>query len=336
MIPVRRRSVDVDAKWLERARKALEELDACADDPPVANGAPPSDRKTAQQKRADVLAKRGKVWADLKELLELWSYGKCWYTEAREAVSDYHVDHFRPKSRVAVHPDRPTNGREEGYWWLAFDWRNYRLAGAWANSPHRVEGEELPIGKWDYFPLLNERFKAMAPGDDHEQEQALLLDPVKEVDARLLTFNETGAAIPAVHTGSPTAERVKVSIKILGLDSPKLREERRRKWHEVQSALDEIEEYDDLPDEERSPHWQDEERARLTKLVMLTTPDNEFCGAARACVRALKHDLSDSMAPLDGSILAEPERWKARREAVLARFAKHRSEPPPGQRDRGP
>ena len=225
-------------------------------------------------------------------------------------MSDYHVDHFRPKGSVAAHPDKPTNQREEGYWWLAFDWTNYRLAGSWANSPHHIEEQNLTIGKWDYFPLLNERFKAVAPGDDHEREQALLLDPVKEMDTRLLTFNQSGSAVPATAPGVATSDRVRVAVKILGLDSPRLREERRRKWREVESVINAIGRLNRLPDEERSPYWEDEERARLMELTLLTAPDAEFCGTARACVRALAHHLADVMAPLDGSVLAEPDRWK--------------------------
>ena len=66
------------------------------------------------------------VWGEIKnELLEM-SHGKCWYSEAPDAVSDWHVDHFRPKKR-ALDEDKTEH---EGYYWLAFDWKNYRIAGS--------------------------------------------------------------------------------------------------------------------------------------------------------------------------------------------------------------
>lgn len=266
---------------------------------------------TAREKRALVFEKRGALWSELKPILLRWSFGKCWYTEAREVVSDYHVDHFRPKGRVKAHPDKPTNARDDGYWWLAFDWTNYRLAGAWANSPHRVddEGKTVTIGKWDYFPLLNERFQATKPGDDHNAEQALLLDPVAPSDASLLTFNETGRAKPAIRTG-PRAERARIATEILGLNAPRLVEERRRKWRETQTVLEALQRHNDLPDEERSAHWNNEEEHRIIELMKLTAADAEFCATARACVRARARHLADRLPTLDGQFLAEPDRWR--------------------------
>lgn len=313
MIPVHVREKDVARDWSKRAKTAQAQVAACADDPGCGSSPTGSTTapKTAHEKRSDLYQKHASLWSELKPALSRWSYDKCWYTEAREVVSDYHVDHFRPKSRVTAHPKKPTNAREEGYWWLAFDWRNYRLAGAWANSPHKVEdgGETVTLGKWDYFPLLNDSFRALGPGDDHEQEQALLLDPVKAGDAALVTFNETGRAKSAVPNG-PTESRVDLAVEILGLDAPRLREERQRKWGEVSRVLDSLQRMANLPDDARSPHWQKEQEERLVDLAKLTAPDGEFCGAARACVRALAHHLSDLLPPLDGSILAEPERWR--------------------------
>lgn len=49
---------------------------------------------------------------------------KCWYTESQDSVSSLHVDHFRPKIRVL---DLYGNACE-GYWWLAFNWNNYRIS----------------------------------------------------------------------------------------------------------------------------------------------------------------------------------------------------------------
>jgi hypothetical protein len=115
------------------------------------------DRESACQKRKKIIKKYEDLWSEpkLKEILARWSYGKCWYSEARELCSDYHMDHFRPKNRVTEHPEWPNNGRpDEGYWWAAFLWDNYRLASGFCNSPHRI-GDEV-LGKSDYFRLFSE------------------------------------------------------------------------------------------------------------------------------------------------------------------------------------
>ena len=64
---------------------------------------------------------------------------KCWYSEAADSVSPIHVDHYRPKSSVE---DDASKEKSEGYWWLAFDWTNYRISGHVINSK-----------KGNYFPL---------------------------------------------------------------------------------------------------------------------------------------------------------------------------------------
>ena len=68
-------------------------------------------RKTQQA----FLGTKSAIWTELKPVLASLSDGKCWYTEAKDRVSYWEVDHFRPKK---VYP------------WLAFDWANFRLCGA--------------------------------------------------------------------------------------------------------------------------------------------------------------------------------------------------------------
>ena len=59
---------------------------------------------------------------------------KCWYTEAQDSVSTLHVDHFRPKGRKK---DDRTKKVEDSYWWLAFEWTNYRICGELVNVKKR-------------------------------------------------------------------------------------------------------------------------------------------------------------------------------------------------------
>lgn len=127
------------------------------------------------------------IWSDLSDLLAEHSNGKCWYCETTEDRSDNPIDHFRPKNKVVECDDHP------GYWWLAYDWKNYRFACTYCNS-RRVEVETAG-GKQDHFPIF-------VPPDwnkcerDNNAERPMLLDPIEEGDCKLLTFNDNGEACP--------------------------------------------------------------------------------------------------------------------------------------------
>lgn len=136
---------------------------------------------------------RDETWGnpDLLRALRAVVGNKCWYSEVPLDGADPNVDHFRPKGRVReVNEDFTTNGRScEGYWWLAFDVRNFRLASMHSNQ-RRVDAD-TDGGKWDFFPVLGER----APeGTDYAciVEEVLPLDPCSQTDVRLLWFDPDG------------------------------------------------------------------------------------------------------------------------------------------------
>src|SRR6187549_2661841 len=77
------------------------------------------------------------------EMLKL-SNNKCWYTESAIGSSDFEVDHFRPKNKAKNHDKKVI--KPNGYWWIAYDWENFRLTGALANKRRRdrlKEGAEV-------------------------------------------------------------------------------------------------------------------------------------------------------------------------------------------------
>lgn len=102
--------------------------------------------------RRAVISSHGAVWAALKPALEQLSNRKCWYCEAIQERSDKHVDHFRPKNRV----DEDGCSDHPGYWWLAFDWRNFRYSCTYCNAPRRDVEQGTTKGKGARFPLLDE------------------------------------------------------------------------------------------------------------------------------------------------------------------------------------
>ena len=196
------RFVDIDLLqlpngWQDRADEALNRLrneiveaDATAR---VAGEDPGAARRAAITAGLNQAA-RQQIWRDLSPHLASLKKGKCWYSESCNPTADKNVDHFRPKNRVM---EEPTH---EGYWWLAFTFRNYRYSSQWCNQ-RRVSGNGgTSGGKWDHFPLCP-GFRAQQEGDDIELEVPELLDPIDPNDWKLLTFRPDGHPIPAKQPG---------------------------------------------------------------------------------------------------------------------------------------
>lgn len=116
---------------------------------------------------------------------------KCWYSEVKLDGQDVNVDHFRPKGRIQeVDADlQKTRANSAGYWWLAFEFDNYRLAAMHANQ-RRVD-EDTAGGKWDFFPVRGNRCAEGTPCGAIV-EDVLALDPCKLTDVALLWFDSEG------------------------------------------------------------------------------------------------------------------------------------------------
>jgi hypothetical protein len=158
--------------WIEQADALSEALKSSSDE--VA--------------RAALIEANERLWRDsrVRDWLVEIHHHKCWYTEAKESVSAYHVDHFRPKGRVT----EADGTQRPGYWWLAFNWRNYRISGQLIN-----------VKKRDVFPVhISGHARADAP-DLLKLEGHRLIDPVEQ-DAWLLSF-ERDADVECLAGPSP-------------------------------------------------------------------------------------------------------------------------------------
>jgi hypothetical protein len=87
-------------------------------------------RALPENERAAYIRRKDGLWRDVRPYLAAVTGRarsqndfKCWYCEEKTARFTYHVDHFRPKGRVKDKGRDP----ELGYWWLAFDYRNYLI-----------------------------------------------------------------------------------------------------------------------------------------------------------------------------------------------------------------
>jgi len=199
--------IELPDGWEQRASKALEEV-----------------ASMPSHLRSDAIAKKSAIWSELKSSLMKLSNGKCWYCETRQIRSDNNVDHFRPKNQVSE------CASHSGYWWLAFDFRNYRFACTFCNSRRIDEENETEGGKQTHFPLLNEPQRARCEDDDIEIEEPCLLDPICPSDPGLLWFDETG--FPQSRYSKKRAPiqyfRADTSIRLYHLDHRNLVLQRKR------------------------------------------------------------------------------------------------------------
>jgi uncharacterized protein (TIGR02646 family) len=176
--------------------------------------------------RKQYIKKNYVIWKELKDELRKGSNGKCWYCESSiSANSPGDVDHFRPKNKVEESPTHT------GYWWLAFEWRNYRYSCELCNRINTDLELDIKGGKVSHFPLWDEAkrcYDEMSP-DGILCEEPMLLDPVVMTDPDLLVFDETGMACPAFSETQAEKEykRAKVSIEIYHLNRSHLKNSRK-------------------------------------------------------------------------------------------------------------
>lgn len=280
MIYIQANDSDISNTWKEEARKLTESLARIVDDPVSnADGTPNQGAKTAHQKRQEFINDNSDVWGKLKATLLKWSHGKCWYSEVKELGSDYHVDHFRPKGRVR-HPEK--EGEREGYWWLAFDWTNYRIASSWCNTGHGRGAAKK--GKEDYFPLQDNSFIADAPNKPTSKELPLLLDPTDPEDPGWLSFDETGMPVPS-HSGALVKERVRLTVKILHLDSEQLKEARSELWRKCLDLIKETEALLEAEITAQDALRRQEIKNKQHQLRELVRRKAPLSATARACLR---------------------------------------------------
>lgn len=164
-------------KWNDKAQKLLDEL---------------SKLSSSEKKK---FLYNHDHWKDIKEIF-INTFGKlCWYSDCDLAGAFGHIDHFRPKKRSKnLNKDIML---PDGYWFLAYDYTNYRLSC-----------EKVNIGKSDYFPIKNS-----SQAGDILKEDIILLDPCKESDTQLVGYRE-GGEIVTQSSNDWEEERVKISTKI--------------------------------------------------------------------------------------------------------------------------
>lgn len=221
-------------------------------------------------------------WVALRDEMSKLSHGKCWYTESRNLGTDDDVDHFRPKNAVQDVPDHP------GYYWLAFDWSNYRLSCHHANRPRSLPGPTHTVGgKGTRFPLVDEGQRVYAAGVDLSQEIPVFLDPCDPEDPPILTFwpNGESALSPFYSEDAVANLRWDVSRLALHIDWPDFVDARIELFNKVERLVDRgAREALDVSTS-HSAAFKD----TIRDLLELMKPSAEFSMAARAYVEGFRH-----------------------------------------------
>lgn len=151
------------------------------------------------------------------------SAGKCWFSEVRELYSHYDVEHFRPKKEAKA----LIASARDGYWWLTFDYMNFRVCG---NVGNRKKG--------GWFPLKDGSLCSSFAAPCEESETRYLLDPIDDDDVALIAFDEEGKVIPMPGISEWEQERVNETVKRLKLNEHvPLAEARRKVWQKVDQLI---------------------------------------------------------------------------------------------------
>lgn len=254
--------------WLERAENARADMEQLE----------PSERLRT-------IGRHSRVWSDLKEKLEKCSAGKCWYCESKQERSDNHIDHFRPKARVAECLNH------SGYWWLAFSWENYRFSCTYCNSRRRDRETRISGGKQDNFPVFDEACRAHSPDDDIELEMPLLLDPTRRTDPALLWFDPGGEAVPRyTQDDHPRLyKRANISIHLYHLNYTTTKERRNALYNDIIMQVRDVDRYFQGYDLGSRDIEHAFERA-FERLGQMLEPREEYSAAARAYLLGLRRN----------------------------------------------
>ncbi|WP_394233602.1 hypothetical protein [Pseudomonas anguilliseptica] len=243
--------------WLQRSTelaKALAELEA----------------QSNREARNAMIDANSSHWSALKPWLRALSYGKCWFSEARDLYSHYDVEHFRPKKQA-----KSLDGTErDGYWWLAFNYMNFRVCG---NVGNRKKG--------GWFPLRQGSMCSSYAAQCEEAEVPYLIDPIDEEDVKLLAFDEKGDVIPTPGCLSWDRQRVEITVKLLKLNEhPALSDERRKIWQKVDGLIEQYISAKARNDLAANPVAKDRLRQIRQEVKALTNDHAELSSVAKWCV----------------------------------------------------
>lgn len=233
-------------------------------------------RACTPAERINYIKNHSDVWSSLKGELQQHFGCRCWFTDVESTIAQLDVEHFRPKAK-AVDKD---GTEHEGYWWLAFELSNLRLAGQIPNRQH----------KKCYFPLLSP-FRASTLNQRWQLERPLFLDPTRGTDVALVAYEESGKLRPSTEAVSAAEkERVEITDLLLGLSiHPPLVEARQSVWRECWGKIQEMKEVI----REVTEHGESDRTAAIkdrlwADLYRMSRREKQLSSVARCCMKFSK------------------------------------------------
>lgn len=178
--------------------------------------------------------KKNGSWGLLKKWLANASGFKCWYCEAKSTRAPFDVDHFRPKLGITV--DSVRLAGHDGYYWLAYEWRNFRLSCQRCNRPEKDDGDILH-GKANEFPIRDEAQRCTLPAGTLDTEAPRLLDPCVQADCELLAHGLDGEVKPVAPDDTWEYRRARYTIDRLGFNEWNTPEDKRSRWQTLATLL---------------------------------------------------------------------------------------------------
>ncbi len=178
--------------------------------------------------------KKNGSWSLLKKWLASASGHKCWYCEAKSSRAPFDVDHFRPKLGITVGGVKLVG--HTGYYWLAYEWWNFRLSCQRCNRPEKDYSGTLH-GKANEFPIQDEAHRCQLPTGSITTELPRFLDPCVEADCELLAHGIDGEVKPAAPTGTWEYQRARYTIDRLGFNEWNTPEDKRGRWQTLATLL---------------------------------------------------------------------------------------------------
>ncbi|WP_197022052.1 hypothetical protein [Sulfitobacter sp. 20_GPM-1509m] len=182
----------------------------------------------------------------------------------------YDVEHFRPKKEA-----RDLDGTvRDGYWWLAFNFMNFRVCG---NVGNRKKG--------GWFPLQAGSLCSSFDAPNEESESRYLLDPIDDDDVALIAFDEEGKAIPMPGSSAWERDRVDITIERLKLNEhAPLAEARRKVWQKVDLLIDDFVEARGRCVQGNNPAAKMKITSVRARIRELTSPSADLSAVAKWCV----------------------------------------------------
>lgn len=145
----------------------------------------------------------------VKNLLLEVQHGKCCFCEQKRPHGrEGDVEHFRPKTGFQI--DGKSSLQKPGYYWLAYNFDNLFYACKVCNQEY----------KKNFFPLVDETKRAYSHNSDWRNEDSLIVHPYFDIPENHIEF------VSEIAKPKNNSLKGKVTIELVGLNDPKLVEQR--------------------------------------------------------------------------------------------------------------